>query len=197
MRAAIASILFSATAMAAAACSVSSGEPESGRTADDIVAQDACAGKTCGEPCSLCDGQPDCFESAVLKACNAEGRCTTEEPVCTDVDAGPGPGDIDGGPAPYDPCGDKQCGDTCSLCSPDDPNCVETGQPKVCQYDGSCSSYPTLCAPPKPYIPCENKLCGDSCTHCSPGDPSCAEPAGLKFCQTDGSCEASIPQFCF
>ena len=36
---------------------------------------DPCAGKSCGDSCSLCAGRPGCVETAVLKACNIDGEC--------------------------------------------------------------------------------------------------------------------------
>ncbi|MBL9027831.1 MAG: hypothetical protein JNL21_36910 [Myxococcales bacterium] len=38
----------------------------------------------------------------------------------------------------YDPCEDKQEGETCQLCPPDDPDCVETQEVKVCDAEGTC-----------------------------------------------------------
>jgi hypothetical protein len=40
----------------------------------------------------------------------------------------------------YDPCAGKACGDTCSLCAPDDPDCMETAEVKACNADGACVS---------------------------------------------------------
>lgn len=42
-----------------------------------------CAGKACGEPCSQCPPHdPDCFETAVLKTCDANGVCTPGQVQC-------------------------------------------------------------------------------------------------------------------
>lgn len=38
----------------------------------------------------------------------------------------------------YDPCEDKAEGETCQLCAPDDPDCLETQELKVCDADGEC-----------------------------------------------------------
>ena len=46
-----------------------------------------CAGKKCGAACTLCaPGDPDCVESAVLKACNAKGECVSDAPALLGCD---------------------------------------------------------------------------------------------------------------
>jgi hypothetical protein len=40
----------------------------------------------------------------------------------------------------FNDCDDKDEGDECSLCAPDDEDCVETMEIKVCNADGECSS---------------------------------------------------------
>lgn len=46
----------------------------------------------------------------------------------------------------YDPCEDRQCGDTCTLCDPDDNDCVETAVQKVCNRNDVCTSaQPIIC----------------------------------------------------
>jgi hypothetical protein len=45
----------------------------------------------------------------------------------------------------YDPCEDKACGDECTECAPDDPDCVETLVIKVCDADGICGGDATTC----------------------------------------------------
>lgn len=45
-----------------------------------------------------------------------------------------------GDDGPYDPCEDKGCGEECTLCAPDDPDCIETMVLKVCGGDGVCGS---------------------------------------------------------
>ncbi len=45
----------------------------------------------------------------------------------------------------YDPCADKACGESCSLCAPDDADCVETAEVKTCSADGECSGLVTEC----------------------------------------------------
>ena len=38
----------------------------------------------------------------------------------------------------YDPCENKGCGESCSLCPPDDVDCEETTEIKVCSLGGEC-----------------------------------------------------------
>ena len=40
----------------------------------------------------------------------------------------------------FNDCDDKDEGDECSLCAPDDADCVETMEIKVCNADGECSA---------------------------------------------------------
>lgn len=42
-----------------------------------------CAGKTCGEPCTVCSpAATDCMETMVVKQCNAQGQCSTDPVDC-------------------------------------------------------------------------------------------------------------------
>lgn len=98
---------------------------------------DPCGGKACGESCRICDpSDRDCVETAVIKACDADGRCVAGLPVC----------DAEDGGAAYDPCGGKQCGDTCRVCRPGDASCVETAVIKECSADGRCLPGVALCS---------------------------------------------------
>jgi hypothetical protein len=173
--------------------------------ADDELskAKAACVNKACGESCTLCAaGDPNCVETAVLKQCNEQGRCSAKAAQCggtlDPMDAGPAPDavsptdPIDAGPAPYEPCGGKGCGDTCSVCPPWDSNCVETGVVKFCHAGGDCLPYAPACIPPPPYQPCAGKACGDQCTVCDPTDPNCVETAVLKQCDMAGACVANV-----
>ena len=46
----------------------------------------------------------------------------------------------------YDPCEDKACGDACTTCDPEDADCVETGDFKVCNSELICTSaVPAIC----------------------------------------------------
>lgn len=205
------SLLFTTLGLFLFACSgaVSEVDDPTGSTEDDLSAAQACAGKSCGDPCSLCPpGKPGCFETAVPKACNAKGRCKAGVPVCDAIDAGPAPepipadggaadageGALDGGAA-YEPCGGKSCGDACSLCAPWDIGCVETAVLKFCHSDGKCLATPPACIPPPPpppYDPCGGKSCGDLCSLCAPTDPGCVETAVVKQCNAAGECVANV-----
>ncbi len=42
-----------------------------------------CAGKGCGESCSVCSpAATDCMETMVVKQCNAQGQCSTDPVDC-------------------------------------------------------------------------------------------------------------------
>jgi len=111
------------------------------------------------------------------------------------VDSGNGDVPKDGGEAQdagkYEPCAGKTCGMTCTLCAPNDPNCVETGSVKWCHSGGECKDMAPACIPPPPYQPCAGKVCGQSCTICDPTDPNCVETAVLKQCTKTGQCQSS------
>jgi hypothetical protein len=72
------------------------------------------------------------FALVALAAC---GSSSTEAPS---PDAPPS-GDTPTAGA-YDPCAGKKAGDSCTICPPGDPNCMETMELKVCSADGKCSS---------------------------------------------------------
>ena len=186
------SLFFSSVAAALLlACSGAVTSPDDGTSDEaesELRAARACAGKACGDACSLCNGRPNCFETAVLKQCNERGRCSSRPAVCG--------GAVDAGPAPYQPCGGKSCGDTCQICPPGDPNCFETAVVKFCHADGACSASPPACIPPPPpppYDACGGKACGDLCTLCDPADPNCFETAVVKQCDARGACSATPP----
>ena len=51
--------------------------------ADEGGDYDPCAGKSCGEQCSVCPpDDADCVETAVVKQCNAAGECSAEAATC-------------------------------------------------------------------------------------------------------------------
>jgi hypothetical protein len=70
----------------------------------------------------------------VVKACDAQGECKSETPICNAADAGP-----------YNPCAGKTCGTSCKICPPGDANCFETAEIKVCQVDGACNGQTPAC----------------------------------------------------
>ena len=48
--------------------------------------------------------------------------------------------------ASYQPCQGKQCGNSCTLCAPNDPNCGETAVMKYCDSNGQCSMNTPQCS---------------------------------------------------
>lgn len=104
-----------------------SSEPEENFGDCDVLA--------CGDLCSVCDPtDPDCVESQEIKVCQVDGTCTGEAPTCSP--------DIGN----WDACADLECGDLCTLCAPDDLNCVETSVLKACSDDGVCSATAPTCS---------------------------------------------------
>jgi len=102
-----------------------------------------------------------------------------------------------GGSNGYDPCGGKVCGEPCTLCAPNDPQCGETADLKFCGGDGVCHSGPMPgCDPPAQYDPCAGKACGATCHICPPDQPGCVETALVKYCSASGTCQAGSAPAC-
>jgi hypothetical protein len=97
----------------------------------------------CGDGSSVCP-EADC----VLR------RCVYSVPQC---------------PPPYDPCSGKGCGDLCTICDPNDPDCVETAVPKFCQPNGGCNQAVPICSVGQ--NPCTVTLCPTGTTCIAVGDP--------------------------
>jgi hypothetical protein len=178
-------------ALGAAACSSAetNDADNASQTEEELRITRACAGKTCGESCTLCPpGARNCFETAVVKQCNAKGRCEPTPPRCEDPP-----------PPPYDPCEGKACGEGCTLCPPGATDCFETAVVKQCNAKGRCEPTPPRCEdpqpppPPPPYNPCEGKACGAGCTLCPPGARDCFETAVPKQCDANGQCSPERP----
>jgi hypothetical protein len=100
---------------------------------------------SCGEvawecPASraTCQGNDDCAAN-VLVACRqcdngnqscpefgcVEGECVLEYPGCESVEE------------KYEPCAEKEPGAECTVCAPNDEDCLETDVIKTCQ-EGQC-----------------------------------------------------------
>jgi eight-cysteine-cluster-containing protein len=95
-----------------------------------------CAGQACGATCTLCPPRdPNCVETEVVKQCQPDGTCSAAVPACGGTDD----------PDDYEPCDNKMCGDTCTLCPPDDSDCVETAVVKYCQGNGTCAANQPSC----------------------------------------------------
>lgn len=161
---------------------------------------DSCGGQTCnsnddcpqiGAPCQQC---PDGTYSCPYSEC-VNGQCAGGFEGC-------------GG---FDPCAGKACGDTCTQCPPDDPNCVETAVLKYCDSSGQCgAAYPVcgntcnvdldcpqmeLCKPCADgscaNITCQNGQCGWECpTQPNPECNVASDCAAVELCKvcSDGSC---------
>ncbi len=96
------------------------------------------------EPCMNADNHAACLE--VAATCEGEIVQLESCPLqfaCADGDTAGGPDDA-GGEA-YDPCAGKACGDGCSVCPPDDADCVETAVVKMCDADGKCAATAPTC----------------------------------------------------
>lgn len=86
----------------------------------------------------------------------------------------------------FNPCAGASCGDGCSPCAPNDPECFTPSIPFACDADLSCvgAVLPPSCdgTPDS----CAGKSCGDSC---SPPGPS---PATPHACSADGLCAEAV-----
>lgn len=125
-----------------------------------------CGGKACGQACTVCPpGDGTCAETAVVKACDPEGRC---------VAAG---SDLR---CPHPDCAGKLCGDACNPCGPD--RMCPTLVASACDRYGACSgAVAGLCEGE-----CAGRACGAPCR--PPGCPlgtSCAAPWA---CDGGGGC---------
>lgn len=150
----------------------------------DRPAYDPCAGKACGEACTVCaPDDRDCAETAVVKACDPFGRCVPQvEDLCEPARAA---------------CAGEPCGADCVVeppCRSAEPPCMVPSTAGHCDASGACVAVdpppPGFCGPqPAPSWGCEGKACGDSCGYCPPGeDPAnCPVPT---FAPT--ACDAAL-----
>jgi hypothetical protein len=121
---------------------------------------DACAGKACGDACTLCPPDAtDCAETAVVKACDPQGHCVPQTAGMCAATA----------------CAGKACGDDCVYdppCRSSVPPCMMPSAPGHCDPSGACipgdPPPPGLCLPQPPSWGCEGKACGDPCGYCPP-----------------------------
>jgi hypothetical protein len=159
---------------------VAAAAPRQGCGNGGTPAYDPCAGKACGEPCTVCPpGSTDCMETAVVKACDPSGRCVP----------------MAGGMCAEGECAGKSCGAPCAWpdlpCLHATPPCLPPQGPGYCNLVGICAQgYPPPAdACPPPEWGCVGKKCGDSCGVCPPGtDPAnCPVPT---FAAT--ACDAQL-----
>jgi hypothetical protein len=159
---------------------------------------DGCAGKSCGETCTICaPGDVNCIETEEIKRCDSAGTCTGGSATCS-ADAGVG--------VTLPDCGSlgSSAGSVCSAVgSAPVPECCDASTHLRCEYDACTDSIPGMCRGTYQalvgsklcggYQPCAGKGCGDACTICEPGDPACSEPAGAKACDRSNACVAATP----
>jgi hypothetical protein len=127
----------------AAACSA--GPATRQPPAAPVAAYQPCAGKSCGEPCSLCPpGEADCSEEVGVKACDPGGSCRKVPFECEPPMVGP----TTAPESDYVPCAGKRCGEPCNVCPPGATDCVETQVVKVCSPDARCVPAPATCDEP-------------------------------------------------
>lgn len=144
-----------------------------------------CEGKACGDRCRVCaPDDRDCFETAVVKACDPAGRCVPEAP-----------GLCDGAAAA---CAGKSCGDPCAIdppCRAATPPCMVPSVAGTCSAAGACLALglPVPACPPHP--DCVGKACGDPCNPCGP-DATC--PTFMaSACDRLGRCVGDLPWLCY
>jgi len=92
----------------------------------------------------------------------------------------------------YQPCAGKPHGEMlhqhCNLCPPNDEECVETTELKICMETAvdhklECKSVATK------YTPCAGKEDLETCTWCAPWESDCTETAVVKTCLS-GECQS-------
>lgn len=154
---------------------------------------DPCAGKECGDACTLCDpADRDCVETLVVKACDPNGACVPDQPgLC----GGGQQCTYDG--ETYEPGESFPAGDGCNTCTcaedgsvactliacPDvcgGPDGLTCAADEYCNYPigscgaggatGVCELRPVLC--PDIYEPvcaCDDKTFGNACEAAAEG----------------------------
>jgi hypothetical protein len=92
-----------------------------------------------------------------------------------DGNLGPGIGGSSGNDAgTWTPCGDKSCGDPCSVCDPSDAECTETAVLKYCDQAGQCGSAFPVCGPSECKSTADCPQPPAVCTPCPDGSYECA-----------------------
>lgn len=126
------------------ATAVTDAAPADGATPPP-TAYDSCAGKKCGDACTVCDpNDKSCVETAVVKQCSAALKCEQNLAQCGTATT---PAPTSTTPAPtttYDACAGKKCGDRCKICAPTDVKCIESALIKLCHPDGKCKEATTV-----------------------------------------------------
>jgi hypothetical protein len=143
-------------------------------TTDPSPPYDPCAASRCGDPCRACP--PDdagCFETAVVKGCDAAGQCVTAPVECSSSG-----------------CEGEPCGAPCTLAPPcDGAVCPAMAMMGACDGAGACVAPDTIACIPPPPDPCAGLACGDDCVIDPPCAPLCLMPSLLGKCDPAGSCQ--------
>lgn len=136
-----------------------------------------CAGKSCGNECTLCDpNDATCVNDNLVRRCDPSGSCSADKVIC------PSPG-------------------TCSTSS----DCLITGELTVTpcpdgtgaptQYEcieGQCSYVFPGCLS---HDSCQNGACGDPCAApCTGGPGNCVAPAA--YCDANLTCQIGSAPVC-
>ncbi len=160
----------------AAGCSTISGAPSGQNPASDPEPLG------CLEPDTGCD-------DAITCALDREGACWRFSNGCTPTDfeqiscytTACCEGD-ECDLVVYEPCAGKACGDSCRLCAPDDPDCIETEEEKFCTDGGQCEGgVPTCSSEP-------------GCS--GPDDCGADEFCYKTSCDLDGECRPNDEAAC-
>ncbi len=119
---------------------------------------------TCPQECpviDICQLCPDGSCASPDVACNADGSCGSVTFSCE---------------GQFDPCGGKEEGDSCTVCDPQDSDCIESSVVKTCQ-SGACepaAECPSRCPVPAICQVCADGSCADAVVACNP-DGSCGQ----------------------
>lgn len=133
-----------------------------------------CAGKKCGESCSLCTaGSSGCQQGR----CDMSGECTNALVLCVACE------EASDCPPPPPVC--SECPDGITWCAG-----VE------CEF-GACVPFAPDCGPSPGYDPCAGGHCGSPCQLCNPILSSCIEPPGSRRCfplqGNEHECKLGVP----
>lgn len=121
-----------------------------------------------GAPCAACPGGE--VSCPTVECIN--GQCSGSWPGC--------PG--------YNPCDNKLCGESCALCDPADPDCVESQIMRFCDANGACADMFPRCDAP---VECTSDAdCPqiDACPPCPEGGTSCPTSVCMN-----GQCDVAWP----
>ncbi len=128
---------------------------------------------------------------------NDDSNAGTGDPVDPTGDDGDDGDPVDPTGGDYDPCAGSSCGDVCSICPPDDEDCIETAEIKACNEAGQCvSDNGALCDDPGDGSQCADAECGTPCTECGIDELDCTEPSEGHVCNGAGTCIVEVENTC-